>query len=92
MIFTKGMVLKPGERVWKVKAMMTQEQYFDGYMVTWNNFAVWLSKVLQNWKCLIGTRATDHYFEFTYNGDSKELYMDVYRQESGGNTFTVDGE
>lgn len=51
MIFTKGMVLKPGERVWKVKAMMTQEQYFDGYMVTWNNFAVTVKHLQDDLGC-----------------------------------------
>lgn len=41
-------------------------------------FVVWLVKVLQNNKCLIGTRDTVSYFEVTYNGDKDELYVDNY--------------
>lgn len=40
MIFTKGMKVQPGERFWKVKGMVSPDKYFDGYMVTWNNFAI----------------------------------------------------
>lgn len=41
-------------------------------------FLVWLVKVLQNNKCLIGTRDTVSYFEVTYNGDKNEFYVDNY--------------
>ena len=41
-------------------------------------FVVWLVRVLQNNKCLIGTRDTVNYFEVTYNGDKDELYIDNY--------------
>lgn len=42
-------------------------------------FQVWYSKTLQNHKCLMGTNNNDKlYFEFTYNGDKNQLYMDVY--------------
>lgn len=41
-------------------------------------FVVWLVKVLQNNKCLIGTRDTVSYFEVTYNGDKDEFYVDNY--------------
>lgn len=42
-------------------------------------FIVWFCKTLQNWKALVGTNALDQrYYEVTYNGDKKELYLDVY--------------
>lgn len=42
-------------------------------------FTVWYSKTLQNHKCCMGTTVKDNlYFEFTYNGDKNQLYMDVY--------------
>lgn len=34
-------------------------------------FVVWMVKVLQN-------KSTDNYYEVTYNGDKKELYVDEY--------------
>lgn len=41
---------------------------------------VWFSKVLQNWKALaISDYApAEIYFEITYNGDRKVIYLDVY--------------
>lgn len=42
-------------------------------------FVVWYCKTLQNHKALLGSAAVDGaYFEFTYNGDKEEAYMDVY--------------
>lgn len=41
-------------------------------------FVVWYSKTLQNHKALLGTRFANYYFECTYNGDKKEMYVDVY--------------
>ena len=42
-------------------------------------YKVWYSKTLQNHKCCMSTSNDDFlYFEFTYNGDKKQLYMDVY--------------
>jgi hypothetical protein len=35
-------------------------------------------KVLQNNKALISAMSTDNYYEVTYNGDKKELYVDEY--------------
>lgn len=45
-------------------------------------FCVWMVKALQNNKALYSTRLPDGmYYEFTYNGDRNELYMDVYRKQ-----------
>jgi hypothetical protein len=41
-------------------------------------FVVWMVKVLQNNKALISAMSTDNYYEVTYNGDKKELYVDEY--------------
>lgn len=47
-----------------------------------NVFVVWSCKTLQNWKCLVATTISGDgiYAEYTYNGDKKELYEDVYRK------------
>ena len=41
-------------------------------------FVVWMVKVLQNNKALIGVHHSPCYYEVTYNGDKKELYVDEY--------------
>lgn len=44
-------------------------------------YVVWFCKTLQNWKALLSTNLPDgQYFEVTYNGDKKELYLDVYKK------------
>jgi hypothetical protein len=41
---------------------------------------VWSAKVLQNWKVCLRSKVTDPnlFYECTYNGDTDELYVDVY--------------
>lgn len=42
-------------------------------------YIVWFCKTLQNWKALVSTTLPDvRYYEVTYNGDKKEVYLDVY--------------
>lgn len=42
-------------------------------------FIVWSCKALQNNKALLSTTLPDKmYYECTYNGDKKELYLDAY--------------
>lgn len=44
-------------------------------------FVVWSVKVLQNNKALISTTLSDGmYYEVTYNGDKKEMYLDAYKK------------
>lgn len=44
-------------------------------------FVVWMCKTLQNNKALLSTNIYDGmYFECTYNGDKKELYLDAYKK------------
>lgn len=45
-------------------------------------YVVWNCKTLQNNKALLSTDRSDGlYFEATYNGDKKELYLDAYKKE-----------
>ena len=50
--------------------------------ITENNvFIVWSCKTLQNNKAMISTTVSDGmYYELTYNGDKKELYLDAYKK------------
>lgn len=52
----------------------------DGVSITEEDvYVVWFSKTLQNWKALLSTTLPDgKYYEVTYNGDKKEVYLDVY--------------
>lgn len=44
-------------------------------------FSVWTCKTLQNSKCLMSTLVKGaYYYEFTYNGDRGEIYMDIYKK------------
>ena len=44
-------------------------------------FVVWSCKTLQNNKALLSTTLYDGmYYELTYNGDKKELYLDAYKK------------
>lgn len=44
-------------------------------------FVVWYCKSLQNAKALLGTTLFDGmYYEITYNGDKRELYLDAYKK------------
>lgn len=46
-------------------------------------YIVWQVKAIQNSKALLGVKVKDDglYFEVTWNGDSSELYLDVYRKQ-----------
>lgn len=54
----------------------------DGLKINKDNvFIVWSSKTLQNFKALVSTTVSDGmYYEITYNGDKKELYVDAYKK------------
>lgn len=45
-----------------------------------NVYVTWFSKTIQNYKALLGVLldGDGHYYEVTYNGDLKEMYLDVY--------------
>ena len=49
--------------------------------VDFDVYAVWSCKALQNSKALASTSLSDGmYYELTYNGDKKELYLDAYKK------------
>jgi hypothetical protein len=44
-------------------------------------YIVWLCKTLQNHKAMLSTMVLDGmYYEFTWNGDKNEGYLDVYKK------------
>ncbi|MCH4165134.1 MAG: DUF6275 family protein [Lentilactobacillus diolivorans] len=44
-------------------------------------FVVWSAKTLQNNKAILSTTLSDGmYYEATYNGDKKEMYLDAYKK------------
>ena len=44
-------------------------------------FVVWSCKTLQNNKALLSTTLFDGmYYELTFNGDKRELYLDAYKK------------
>lgn len=54
----------------------------DNVQITEDNvFIVWSCKILQNNKALVSTTLFDGmYYELTYNGDKKEVYLDAYKK------------
>ena len=53
----------------------------DSFKISEDVFVVWSCKTLQNNKALVSTTISDGmYYELTYNGDKKELYLDVYKK------------
>lgn len=44
-------------------------------------YVVWFCKTLQNWKALVNTTLPDGmYYEVTYNGSKREMYLDAYKK------------
>ena len=44
-------------------------------------YIVWSCKTLQNNKALVSSKVSGSpYFEITYNGDTEETYVDVYKK------------
>lgn len=54
----------------------------DGFKLSHDDvYIVWFCKTLQNAKALLSTNVSDGmYYELTYNGDKKELYLDAYKK------------
>lgn len=66
----------------KTVADYTNKVALDNIISPDEVYIVWSCKTLQNWKALAATPLPDNrYFEITYNGDKRELYMDAYRKE-----------
>lgn len=47
-------------------------------------YITWQVKAIQNSKALLGVyvEGDGMYFEFTYNGDASEAYLDVYKKQA----------
>lgn len=57
------------------------EKYNENYKIE-EFHLVWFSKTLQNYKCCIcDLRSNNRYYECTYNGNKKELYVDIYEKK-----------
>jgi hypothetical protein len=54
----------------------------DGKTITASEvYIVWMCKTLQNNKALLSTNVPDGmYYEFTWNGDKSEGYLDAYKK------------
>ena len=54
----------------------------DNLQITLDDvYVVWFCKTLQNWKVLLSTTLPDGmYYEVTYNGDKKEVYLGAYKK------------
>lgn len=53
----------------------------NGKITAENVFVVWQCKILQNNKALLSTNIVDGmYYEFTWNGDKNEGYLDAYKK------------
>ena len=70
-------------------AIKTVQDYFNNRVEKTDNvliskediYIVWYCKTLQNHKALLSTNISDGmYYELTYNGDKKELYLDAYKK------------
>ena len=48
-------------------------------------YIVWQVKAIQNSKALAGLKfdGDGYYFEFTWNGDAQEGYLDAYKKQKG---------
>jgi hypothetical protein len=47
----------------------------------YNVYMVWFCKSLKNWKALLSTTLPDGmYYEVTYNGNTREMYVDAYKK------------
>lgn len=53
----------------------------NGHITADEVYVVWLAKALQNNKALLSTTVPDGmYYEFTWNGDKNEGYLDAYKK------------
>ena len=61
-----------------------REERFNHDITIDDVYVVWYCKTLQNHKALLSTNVSGDgaYYEFTYNGDKEELYLDAYKKKS----------
>ena len=67
-----------------------KEYYNEDYKIQ-ELHLVWFAKALQNYKCLIADlKGNSRYYECTYNGNKKQLYVDIYDKKH--NTMVTDAD
>lgn len=65
----------------KEKVREYAQEYNDERVALEDIYVVWSCKTLQNNKALLSTHIPDgRYYEVTYNGDKKEVYLDCYKK------------
>lgn len=86
----------PNSETYMEKAERVLTEYITSHLdksdplASFEVYIVWFSKTLQNWKCLMASTLPDQmYYELTYNGDKKQLYIDAYKKFDN---VTVDDE
>lgn len=58
-----------------------KEKYNEDYTIK-DLHLVWFGKILQNYKCVIcDLKDNQRYYECTYNGEKKQLYVDIYNKQ-----------
>ncbi|ATN93693.1 hypothetical protein SEA_SCAP1_44 [Streptomyces phage Scap1] len=61
---------------------MQRQNHPDEEPSTYTVYVVWFTKVLQNWKAILGTTLPDgRLFELTYDGDRRVTYFDCYKKQ-----------
>lgn len=78
------------EAIFRQKAVTAVIDYFNsqadstdknGKITADEVFVVWMCRILQNNKALLSTSVVDGmYYEFTWNGDKNEGYLDAYKK------------
>ena len=60
----------------------SKKEKTDQYVMAEDDvYIVWLCKTLQNHKAMLSTMVLDGmYYEFTWNGDKNEGYLDAYKK------------
>lgn len=58
-----------------------KEKYNEDYTID-ELHLVWFTKTLQNFKCvIIDLKDNQRYYECSYNGTKKQLYVDIYEKK-----------
>ena len=70
------------EVIAKNEVIKELKEYYDEDVKIQNLHLVWFSKSLKNFKCIvIDLRPNNRLYECTYNGDKKEMYVDIYDKQ-----------
>lgn len=81
-VIPKGMFNRMRFEVWKYAVNHLDKSDSVNFPFSEDTvYTVWTCKTLQNWKALISTSLKDGmYYECTYDGNKKKLYLDAYKK------------